>query len=85
MPANVDQHKSGTYAELAHEADRMEQAVTAMIGAHQAEMHSAHMSTRIGSALGPAGAEQTVRSLCAPNEFGSVSAPSGTVGITPAR
>ena len=35
LPSNASKHRSGTHAELAHDADRMEQAVQTMIQAHQ--------------------------------------------------
>jgi transposase len=35
LPSNAAKHRSGTHAELAHDADRMEQAVVAMLKAHQ--------------------------------------------------
>lgn len=35
LPSNAAKHRSGTHAELAHDADRMEQAVAAMLKAHQ--------------------------------------------------
>ncbi|MFC3110652.1 IS1182 family transposase [Undibacterium arcticum] len=35
LPSNASKHRSGTHAELAHDADRMERAVTAMLEAHQ--------------------------------------------------
>jgi hypothetical protein len=36
LPSNADKRRSGTHAELAHEAQRMEQAVTRLIRAHRA-------------------------------------------------
>lgn len=35
LPSNASKHRSGTHAELAHDAQRMEQAVQTMIQAHQ--------------------------------------------------
>lgn len=35
LPSNASKHCSGTHAELAHDAERMEQAVAAMLKAHQ--------------------------------------------------
>lgn len=35
LPSNADKRRSGTHAELAHEAERMEKAVTTMLKAHQ--------------------------------------------------
>jgi transposase len=36
LPSNADKRRSGTHAELAHEAERMEKAVTKMVKAHRA-------------------------------------------------
>jgi transposase len=36
LPSNADKHRSGTHAELAHEAERMEKAVAKMVKAHRA-------------------------------------------------
>lgn len=36
LPANADKRRSGTHAELAHEAERMEKAVATMLEAHRA-------------------------------------------------
>lgn len=36
LPSNADKRRSGTHAELAHEAERMERAVTKMVKAHRA-------------------------------------------------
>ena len=35
LPSNASKHRSGTHAELAHDAERIEQAVGAMLNAHQ--------------------------------------------------
>lgn len=35
LPSNASKHKSGTHAELAHDAERMEKAVAKMLKAHQ--------------------------------------------------
>ena len=35
LPSNADKRRSGTHAELAHEADRMEAAVTRLLNAHR--------------------------------------------------
>jgi transposase len=35
LPSNADKRRSGTHAELAHEAERMEQAVAKMVRAHR--------------------------------------------------
>jgi transposase len=37
LPSNASKHRSGTHAELAHDADRMERAVSAMLTAHQSQ------------------------------------------------
>lgn len=36
LPSNADKQRSGTHAELRHEAERMEKAVTKMVNAHKA-------------------------------------------------
>ena len=36
LPSNASKHCSGTHAELAHDAERMEQAVSTLLQAHQA-------------------------------------------------
>jgi transposase len=36
LPSNASKHRSGTHAELAHDAERMEQAVSTLLKAHQA-------------------------------------------------
>jgi len=36
LPSNADKRRSGTHAELLHEAERMERAVTKMVKAHRA-------------------------------------------------
>ena len=36
LPSNADKRRSGTHAELLHEAERMEKAVATMLKAHRA-------------------------------------------------
>ena len=44
LPSNADKRRSGTHAELAHEAERMEQAVAKMVRAHRGRDERAEAS-----------------------------------------
>ena len=59
LPSNADKKRSGTHAELRHEAERMEKAVTRMVKAHRAAVDAKAQIIVAARAHG-SGSEQSV-------------------------
>src|SRR3989454_2156174 len=45
LPSNADKRRSGTHAELRHEAERMEKAVAKMVRAHRGDRKSTRLNS----------------------------------------